>query len=246
MSKNFWIILIALVIGLGVIFHFTSKSSNSGNTNAGSGGTHHVEGNGSTGVVLVEYGDYQCPYCGQYYPYVTQAVQNFNSQITYQFKNLPLTQLHPNAFAAARAAEAAGLMGKYWEMHNLLYEENIQHYNNEKAPSWISASDPQPYFDAFAKSLGLNVTKFNNYYNGSEVNNLINGDMNDFNATGAQEATPTFFLDGKQIQPQPSVASFTSFIQAAINQKEGKKSTTPTSSSNGNQSVQTKSNTTSK
>ena len=237
MSKNFWIILITLAVGLGLVFHFTSKPSTN---NSGTAGSNHVQGKGSTGVTLVEYGDYQCPYCAEYYPMTSQAVQKFDSQIHFQFKNLPLTQLHPNAFAAARAAEAAGLMGKFWEMHDLLYQQSIQHLNNEKSPSWVTASNPQPYFDAFAKSLGLDVAKFDNNYTGSTVNNLINGDINDFNKTGAQVATPTFFLDGKQIQPQETLDSLSEYIQAAINKKEGKKTTTPASSSTGNQSVQSK------
>ncbi len=242
MSKNFWIILIVLAIGLGTVFHFTSKSSSSSKANLV--GTHHIEGQGSTHITLVEYGDYQCPYCAEYSPFVTEAVQKFNSQIYFQFKNLPLTQLHANAEAAARAAEAAGLMGKFWDMHNLLYNESIQHLNNPKSGSWVTASDPKPYFDAFAKSLSLNIAQFDNYYTGSQVNDLINGDLKDFNATGAEEATPTFFIDGKQIKPQPTVASFSSFIQAAIDKKQGKKTSTPTNSSSNNQSVQPKKTTT--
>ena len=131
-------------------------------------------------------------------------------------------------------------MGKFWEMHDLLYQQSIQHLNNEKSPSWVTASNPQPYFDAFAKSLGLDVAKFNNNYTGSTVNNLINGDINDFKKTGAQQATPAFFLNGKQIQPQATLASLSGYIQAEINKKESKKTTTPASSSTGNQSVQSK------
>ena len=221
MSKRFWIILIAIIVSLGVVYKLSSKPGN-GAANSSLAGSNHVEGKGSTGITLLEYGDYECPYCAQYYPIVNQVQQKFNDQVFFQFKNLPLTQIHQNAFAAARAAEAAGQMGKFWEMHGILYETNISYLNNKKQASWVTAQNPVPYFDAFAKQLGLDQSKFDNYYTSSAVNDLINGDINNFAKTGAEEATPAFFLNGKQIKPQATVDSFSSIIQAAID-KQAKK-----------------------
>jgi protein-disulfide isomerase len=168
-------------------------------------------------VTLLEYGDYQCPYCGEYAPVVSQIASAYAPYITFQFRNLPLTSLHPNAFAGARAAEAANLMGKFWQMHDLLYEENEQYYaSNETAASWVSSTNPLTYFDQFATQLGLNVTKFNTDYSSSAVNNAINSDVAAFAKTGAQEATPTFFLNGKQIQPPDAFSDFQTDINAAI------------------------------
>ena len=218
MDKRFWIILIIIVLIFGGIFIASNNSKNSSSdSSTNSTPTNHVEGQDKDKVTLVEYGDYQCPYCGEYYPVVSQIATAYAPYITFQFRNLPLTSLHPNAFAGARAAEAAGLMGDFWQMHNLLYQENGDYYaSNETAASWISSTDPLSYFDQFAKQLGLNVTTFNNDYASSKVNNLINSDVAAFAKTGAEEATPTFFLNGKQIQPPDSFADFQTDINAAI------------------------------
>ena len=228
MSKSFWIVIVAVVVILVGIFAFTSngtKNSSSGNLTP----TQHIEGQGKDGVTLVEYGDYQCPYCGEYYPTVKQVVSEYNEQIIFQFRNFPLTSLHPNAFAGARAAEAAGLMGKFWQMHDLLYDQNDQYYDsNEEIAGWIGVSDPEPVFVKDAVSLGLNAQKFQQLYASDQVDNLVLADQNAGNSLGI-DATPTFYLDGKQVQVDNSVTSFETLINAAIAQKQGKTATTPTS-----------------
>lgn len=215
MDKRFWGILIVIILVFGVIFVANNSKNNTNSTT--NTPTNHTLGQDKDKVTLLEYGDYQCPYCGEYYPVVSQVATAYAPYITYQFRNLPLTSLHPNAFAGARAAEAAGLMGQFWQMHDLIYEENDAYYaSNETAASWISSSNPLTYFDQFAQQLGLNVNKFNTYYGSAQVNNLINSDVAAFAKTGAEEATPTFFLNGKQIQPLDSFSSFQTFINAAI------------------------------
>jgi protein-disulfide isomerase len=209
MDKRFWAILgVIAVIVVGAIWITNNKKAAAPSSNASA--TNHVEGKNATGIKLVEYGDYECPYCGAYYPIVKQVVAEYANQITFQFRNLPLTQLHPNAFAGARAAEAASLQGKFWQMHDMLYENQ---------DSWVNSSSPSSIFNSYAQQLGLNVTKFKSDYASDEVNNLINADVDAFNKTGAQEATPTFFLDGKQVQPTETVASFEQIINNAIKQK---------------------------
>ncbi|HUD06841.1 MAG TPA: thioredoxin domain-containing protein [Candidatus Saccharimonadales bacterium] len=228
MDKRFWGILVGILIILGGIFWLTSGKG--APTSTAAQPSEHVEGQGKDGVTLLEYGDYECPYCEEYYPIVKQVATDYSQQIYFQFRNLPLTQIHLNAFAGARAAEAASLQGQFWQMHDALYETQSQ---------WVPSSDPQTYFDQYAQQLGLNVAKFEQDYSSTQVNNTINADVAAFNKTGAQEATPTFFLDGTQIQPAPTVASFQSFINAAIAKKTNSKTTTtaPTNTT-GNQSVQ--------
>jgi protein-disulfide isomerase len=82
----------------------------------------HLQGSRNAPVVLVEYGDYQCPRCGQAFGVVKQLQQGFTQQLGFVFRNLPLTQLHPQAQHAAEAAEAAAAQGKFWQMHDLLFE----------------------------------------------------------------------------------------------------------------------------
>jgi protein-disulfide isomerase len=217
-DKRFWVILIVIVLVFGGIF-IASNNGKNGNSNSSttSTPTNHLEGQDKDKVTLVEYGDYQCPYCGEYAPVVSQIATAYAPYITFQFRNLPLTSLHPNAFAGARAAEAASLMGKFWQMHDILYQENGDYYaSNETAASWISSTSPLTYFDAFAKQLDLNVNTFNTDYASSAVNNSINSDVAAFAKTGAEEATPTFFLNGKQIQPADAFSDFQTDINAAI------------------------------
>lgn len=209
MSTRFWLLIgIILVIFGGVlVFHKNNKTTNVGTPSS------HIEGQGSSGVTLVEYGDFECPYCEQYFPVVKQVEAIYNSEIHFQFRNLPLTQIHPNAFAGARAAEAASIQGQFWQMHDLLYENQN---------SWVSASNPQTYFDQYAKSLNLNVSKFDSDFASTKVNNTIQADINAFGKTGQPEATPTFFIDGKHVTPTNTVASFEQLLNTAIQQKTGK------------------------
>ncbi|HUC87754.1 MAG TPA: thioredoxin domain-containing protein [Candidatus Binatia bacterium] len=220
MDKRFWGIIAAIVVILGAIFIITNHGNN---TSSGNGQpTNHVEGQGADGITLLEYGDYQCPYCGEYYPIVKQVAAIYDQDIYFQFRNLPLTQLHPNAYAGARAAEAASLQGKFWQMHDLLYEQNGAYYDsNETLANWIGSSNPENDFVQYAQQLGLNVSQFKTDYASGQVNNSILADMNAFTKTGAEEATPTFFLNGTQINPSISVSSFETIINAAIQKKTG-------------------------
>lgn len=211
MSKQFLAIIIIVIVAFVGIFAFSGHKSNSSKSSGGSSGTptQHVEGQGKSGVTLVEYGDYQCPFCEQYYPVVKQIQSEFNDQIFFQFRNFPLVSIHQNAFAGARAAEAAAAQGKFWQMHDLLYENQSQ---------WSESSDPIPFFKQYAQQLGLNAGRFNKDYASSKVNDAINADM----AAGNKlkiNGTPTFFLDGKQINVSASVGSFEPQIKDAIAKK---------------------------
>src|SRR3974390_1684203 len=86
----------------------------------------HIEGRASARLTLVEFGDYQCPYCGAAYPIVKQLQKDLGSKLRFVFRNFPLTQAHPFAMVAAEAAEAAALQGKFWEMHDIIYENQDQ------------------------------------------------------------------------------------------------------------------------
>lgn len=216
MDKRFIAILAALVLIFGGIFFLTRSKTPVSNVQP----TNHVIGQGKSGVTLIEYGDYQCPACEEFNNVVTQVRNNFSKQIYFQFRNLPLTQLHPNAFAGARAAEAANLQGKFWQMHDMLY-----------APAnwlvWTNAKDPTPDFENYAKQLGLNATQFQQDYTSQKVNDLVTADLDAFTKTGNPEQTPTFFLDGQVVDSskvidssnQPSLALFSQLIQNEINLK---------------------------
>ena len=219
MSKQFWIALAAIIVILGGVLFVTNHNKTTTGTNSTNGTpTSHVEGASPEGVTLVEYGDYQCPVCSTFYAAVKQVAAQYSTKVVFQFRNLPLTSIHQNAFAAARAAEAAGLQGKYWEMHDLLYA-------NQQA--WSQSSDPQTAFTSYAQSLGLNVTKFNADYASEAVNSSINADLSAFAKTGDEMATPTFYLDGTKLDNlklvdstgQPSVDAFAKVLDAELARK---------------------------
>lgn len=221
MDKRFLAILGGIIAIFIVIFAITQGSSNNNNnssTNSNAKPTSHITGEGKKGVTLVEYGDYQCPVCALYNPSVDQVEKKYEKDIYYQFRNLPLT-IHPNAYSAARAAEAAGLQGKYFQMHDLLYQ-------NQSA--WSDSSNPLTLFKAYAQQIGLNVNKFTSDYSSNQVNDAIQADLSAFAKTGQEQATPTFFLDGKPLNNQdlvdsqtggPTLEKFSKIIDAEIAQK---------------------------
>ena len=194
MDKRFLGILGGIIIVFIAIFAISQNSNNSSGNNTGTQATSHVEGNNAKGVTLVEYGDYECPICGEYYQPLKDAVAQYTNDIHFQFRNLPLTSIHQNAFAGARAAEAAALQGKFWQMHDKLYENQ----DRTGASGWVVSKDPlNEYFVNFAKQIGIgDIDKFKTDYASGQVNDTINADLAAFGKTHQEMATPTFFLDG--------------------------------------------------
>src|SRR5438132_5804548 len=107
----------------------------------------------SSPVVLEEYGDYQCPPCGQLYPELKEIEKEYGNQVQIVFHHFPLMKIHKNALMAAHAAEAARNQNKFWEMHDRLYR-------NQK--EWSELDDPRPVFIDYAKQLGLKIEQFTN------------------------------------------------------------------------------------
>lgn len=178
----------ALVIIFGGIFIFSQNSSNKSSI-SNAQPSNHVIGDGAKSVTLVEYGDFQCSACEAYEPVLAQVKAAYAKDIYFQFRNLPLSSLHPNAFAAARAAEAASLQNKFWEMHDILY-------NQTNWRNWTVSPSPIDLFKTYAQQLGLDVTKFQSDFASENVNSIIQADLGAFKKTGKRMATPTFFLDG--------------------------------------------------
>jgi len=190
MDKRFMIILAVIVVFFGGLIFWNSHKSNSTTTTATA--TNNVTGKLDSKVTFLEYGDFQCNACQAYNPIVDAVRQKYTDRIKFQFRNLPLPSLHPNAIGAARAAEAAARQGKFWEMHDALYKTvNWQ--------VWISASDPNSLFEQYARQIGLNETQFKKDFLSSAVNDTINADIAAFDKTGQAKATPTFFINGTYI-----------------------------------------------
>ena len=161
---------------------------------------------GSGTITLVEFSDFQCPACGSYYPVVKQIIDDFGQDMTFVYRNFPLTSLHKNARIAAQAAESAGLQGKYWEMHDLLFINQSE---------WSDSSSPIDIFSQYAKTIGLDITQFKKDLDNSAVLVKINEDIQDGNSLGVS-GTPTFYLNGTKLENPASLADFESLIKAEI------------------------------
>jgi len=147
------------------------------------GARDHIQGPESAPVTLVEYGDYQCPYCGAAYPIVKSVQQRLGDRLRFVFRNFPLSEMHPFALGAAEAAEAAGAQGKFWEMHDRLYE-------NQRA------LDP-PHLAQSARHLGLDVAQFERALAEHTFDARIREDFLSGARSGVN-GTPTFYINGRR------------------------------------------------
>ncbi|MEJ0072869.1 MAG: DsbA family protein [Candidatus Saccharibacteria bacterium] len=231
MDKRFLAIIgVIIVVFGGILIYNGNKSSNKASKADTSQATHHVQGNAKAKVTLLEYGDFECPVCESYFATVQQVAVAYTDQVQFQFRNLPLSSIHPNAIAGARAAEAADLQGRYWAMHDLLYTP--AEWND-----WSTSSNPEPLFWNYAQQLGLNVAKFKTDFASATVNDRIQADIAAFNKTGQDMATPTFFINGKYYPNTdfvdgngPSVAAFSNVLDGVL-KSEGVTPPAATSSS---------------
>lgn len=208
MDKKFVavLVIIAAVVG-GIIFLGKDDTTTTTNTNVNP--TNHVQGAGKKGVTLIEYGDFQCSACLQYYPVLKQVKEKYGDDITFQYRHFPLTSLHPNAFAAHRAAEAAAMQGKFWEMHDMLFEQQ---------PAWENASQNAAVatFETYAEQLGLDMEKYREDARSSAVNDIIRADMREGEKLGIK-STPTFVLNGRVLdQGIRGLEGFTELIDAEL------------------------------
>ncbi|HVF55235.1 MAG TPA: DsbA family protein [Pyrinomonadaceae bacterium] len=149
----------------------------------------HTKGEAGAPVVLEEFGDYQCPPCGNLHPVLQKIEDDYGARVSVVFRNMPLQQIHKNAFAAARAAEAASLQGKFWQMHDMIYETQ---------KDWKDSPEPRPTFTSYASRLGLDVEKFKADMDKTETSARIVADIRRAASLGVT-GTPTMFLNGKEL-----------------------------------------------
>lgn len=203
MTTKAWIIFAAVVVVLfGGLIYFSNQNrldvSDINNAvtqqaNERNGEiADHVFGKADSKVVFVEYGDFQCPGCGSAFPRIKTLTEKYEGQIAFVFRNFPITTIHPNARLAAATAEAAGLQGKYWEMHTLLYE-------NQKAWESLGVNERGPYFESLARQLELDIAKYSSDLASDKVSQKIAFDLAVGKKAGVS-GTPAFYLNGKAIE----------------------------------------------
>jgi len=160
----------------------------------------HVRGADDAPVTLVEYGDYQCPYCGQAEVVIRQLLDSFGDELRYVWRHLPLEDVHPNAQRAAEAAEAASAQGRFWAMHDTLLT-----HQDELAPRDLRRH---------AASVGLDVDRFVEDLRTREHAERVADDVRSADASGVT-GTPTFFVNGQRHQGAYDVPTLTQAVRAA-------------------------------
>ena len=149
----------------------------------------HVLGPADAPVKIEEFGDFECPPCGIFHPILEQMKAEFGDKLQITFREFPLVPTHQHALAAASAAESAGLQGKFWEMHDLIYE----HQND-----WKKEFDVRPIFEGYAKQIGLDVERYKRDMNGDLVAQRIFADGKRGHSLGVK-GTPTVFMNGREV-----------------------------------------------
>jgi protein-disulfide isomerase len=143
----------------------------------------HVQGGEGASCTLVEYGDYECPHCGQAHPIVKRVQKHFGKKLRFVFRNFPLAEMHPHAESAAESAEFAGAHGKFWEMHDALFE------NQEQLGGAL--------YLKLAQQLGLSPQDLRAAVEKREYLPRVKEDFTGGVRSGVN-GTPTFFINGKR------------------------------------------------
>jgi protein-disulfide isomerase len=150
----------------------------------------HIRGNPEAPVTLEEFGDFECSSCANLATFLDQVIKEYHPRVRLIFRNFPLA-MHQRSRDAALAAEAAGLQGRYWEMHDRLFREQ---------PVWSSATDAGMWFDTYAETLGLDMNQFRNDAKSDKVRERIDSDLARAKSLGVKTA-PTLFVDKHEMGP---------------------------------------------
>lgn len=159
---------------------------------------------------LIEFSDFQCPACGSYFPILNQIKKEYSDDLKFVYRHFPLRQAHPHAQMAAQASEAAGLQGKFWEMHDKLFQTQT---------SWSALPKVKSTFIEFAGELGLDKEKFETDIDSKEVKEAVDKDYNLAISSGLN-STPSFILNGSYINSPRSLEEFRAILEAASLAKE--------------------------
>jgi protein-disulfide isomerase len=162
----------------------------------------HSFGNPGAAIELVEYGDYECPYCGKAYPIIKDIQLKLEGELKFVFRNFPLAKIHPNAFSAAVATEAAGLQNKFWEMHDMIFE-------NQKT------LEPENIFH-FADLLRLDIERFSYDIQLKALHQKVEKDFESGLRSGVNR-TPTFFINGIKYEGSWSGDQLYSYLKSQLN-----------------------------
>jgi protein-disulfide isomerase len=175
-------------------------TSNQSGLNPPVGERDHSQGPSTAAVTLVEYGDYECPYCGAAYPIVKEIQRRLGDRLRFVFRNFPLNNSHPHAEHAAEAAEAAGAQGRFWEMHDRLYEHQSELVDEQ--------------LELHAAELGLDVERFDREMEAATHRERVRADFLSGVRSGVN-GTPSFFINGRRHDGSYDLETLLEAIRAA-------------------------------
>jgi protein-disulfide isomerase len=162
-----------------------------------------VKGPKNAKVTIVEFSDFQCPFCAQSAGLVNDVLKAYPKDVNFVYKQFPLTTIHPNAMGAAKAAVAAGKQGKFWEMHDIMFQNS-----RELAPDKLKE---------YAGKVGADVARWEKDFNAPETQQQVDKEMQEARAADVQ-GTPTFFIGGKRVMNR-SVDGFKAMIDEELKKK---------------------------
>lgn len=198
MDRNRWLIFAGLCVAIvaGLVYMSNNEKVDVASVEAFKITTDqeindHVYGKKDSKVVLFEYGDFQCPGCGGAFPKLQTIKETYKDSFAFVYRHFPLSSIHPHAFAAAAVAEAAGQQGKFWEMHDLLYQ-------TQDAWKDQTAEQRQQTFEGYARQLSLDMDKFTADVSSEKISKKINFDRSLGVKVGV-DSTPSLFLNGKPV-----------------------------------------------
>lgn len=209
MQKTTIVFLIASFVLLAAGAVIYSRMSGGGTVEETVTLAEKVKGNPTSTVILAEFSDFQCPACASFVPAVEEIIAAHGDKLRFEYHHFPLISIHKNAEAAARASEAAGIQGKFWEMHDILFERQQE---------WGNSLSPRNSFIAYAEELGLDTAAFERHLNVAAVKETVQEDMRE-GRTRAITGTPTFYLNGEKMQ----ITTFEDFkaqIEVALGVRE--------------------------
>lgn len=163
------------------------------------GPADHAVGPADAPITVVEYGDYECPYCGQAYPVTQELIGRFGPALRFVFRNLPLADMHPHAQRAAEAAEAAGLQGRFWPMHDLLFE-------NQRNLEDAALLD-------YARQAGADAAAVEQVLAQHGTLPRVEADLESALRSGAN-GTPTFFVNGQRYDQSWDLQTFSGYLNS--------------------------------
>ena len=207
-NKRFLIILAVIVVGFVGLIGYSKLTAPPKVT---SGGSNNVFGKLDSPVTLTEFVDFQCEACYAFYPTVKEVKEKYQDRVKFQIKYFPISNSHQFARMAAANAEAAAQQGKFWEMHDKIFE-------GQKI--WEQTQNAQTFFDKYAKNIGLNMEKFKSDIKDPKTSATINADLDEVKRLGG-DGTPTFALNGEKIKnPENTVEAFSKVLDDALAKAE--------------------------